>query len=489
MVMRKSKISLIKQGFFNKSLKGNDYFSFMEDDFDLNLLQGEFSTLYQLFIANNTHWLKNCEVVAYMYYLCNLMILYYQNDYVRADLEKLRVQRQEIEVFIKENFSLEEQKSITQFSDGLKTNTLDDPPSLISISKVRRHISILNTNRSHWGYSRALANHAIIYLQKNCGPIFVSADIINLLNKSREPLALLGILLYTLRFFIHLVLLIKHIVQAAINKELSVKNVLKQEIKKRGFTMVSDMVWAVVTSLTTFNNFFQISASAVSPIIMIFLAFDALIFIIQWTTDTTQYKKHLQELMTQKNEATGFELAIINRQIDLLNDQWEVQCAYYLLNILAANILVISFGLSIICSGPIVLACLALFSMLGNALYNASEEYKKYQHSRIAVWRETSNGIKLNDEHHQKLVDELNRECSQACADFWKTLAYNVGGTAFIITAAVVSWPIALSITLTYMTYRLHHAYQQKSEEPEISHDIYRLFHPEQSESPILGLS
>ena len=494
MIMR---ISLIKQGFFNQSIKEGSDLSFIEDDFDLNFIQFEFSSLYQLFIVNKGLWLKNKEVVSYMYYLCNLMMLYYQYDYVRADLESLREKRQEIEVFINENFTLEEQELINKFSYGLKTHILDDTPSLISISKVRRHVSILNANRSHWGYSRALANHAIIYLQKNCASDFineeneimgvqcVSTDIINLLNKSREPLAVLGIILYELRFLINLVLMIKHIVQAAINKDLTAKKVLKQEMEKRGFTMISDMAWGMVTLLTTYNNFFQISASAVSPIITSFLTFDVLVFIAQWATDTVKYNKRLQELTTQKNGATDFELTIINRQIDLFNDEWEVQSTYYFINILAANILVISFGLSMVCSGPLVLAGLAFFSMLGNALYNTSEEYKKYQQSRVALQREISNGIILNDEHHHQLMVKLNKECSQNCSDFWKTLIYNVGGTVFIITAAVVSWPIALSITLAYMAYRLHNAYQKRAEEQdkqEASPNIYRLLHLEQSE-------
>ncbi|MCL9684988.1 hypothetical protein [Legionella maioricensis] len=501
--MRKSKINLIKQGFFNRSIKEKNDFSFVEEDFDLNLIQFEFSSLWQLFIANKQLWLKNRAVVSYMYYLCNLMILYYQYDYVRADLEKLKQKRQAIELFISENFPMEEQELINKFSNELKTSIRNDTPAVLSISKIRGHISILNANRSHWGYSRALANHAIIYLQKNCrssltneayeviGSQCVSTEIIELLNKSREPLVVMGIILYELRFFINLVLIMKHLVQAAINKELSAKKVLKQEIEKRGFTMISDMTWGIVNLLTTYNNFFHISALAVPPIIVSFLAFDAVIFIAQWATDTAKYNKQLQELVAQKNEATAFEQVIINRQIDLLNDEWEAQNAYYLINFFAASILVISFGFSMVCSGPLVLAGLAFFSMMGNALYNASEEYKKYQQSRIAIRRELSNGIILNDDHHHKLMAKLNEESGQTSTDFWKALIYNIGGTAFIITAAVISWPIALSITLTYMAYRLNNAYQKKSNAPgteqEVSPNIYRLFYFVQSESPILS--
>ncbi|MGL5743200.1 MAG: hypothetical protein ACRCXC_12035 [Legionella sp.] len=52
--------------------------------------------------------------------------------------------------------------------------------------------------------------------------------------------------------------MIKHIIQAALNEELSTKKVLQQELEKRGFTMASDLVWAVVVGLlTTYSDFFR----------------------------------------------------------------------------------------------------------------------------------------------------------------------------------------------------------------------------------------
>jgi hypothetical protein len=487
--MRKSKIGLIKHSFFANSLKVNDNFSFNEDDFDLDQVQAEFASLDKLFISNKNYWFKERPFISYMYYLNNLLIRYYQFDYVNVDLQKLKERKKQIDALIKEHFSLNEQELIKQFS----TNDLGYNASLISISTIRQHVSTLNTNRSHWGYSRALANHAITFLQNNCPNKntalenqCVSADIINLLNQSREPLIILGLSLFTLRFFINMVLMIKHIINAAYSKELSSKKVLKQELEKRGFTMANDLAWAIASVLTNYHIFFHIAASAVSPIIGSFLAFDALLFIAQWSTETTKYNKRLQELITQEKEATDQERALIKRQIDLLNDEWEVQCAYYLINIFAANLIVISFGISLLCTGPLALAGLAIFCSLGNALYNTLDEFNKYQRARIAIQRELANGSLQNDANHQELIELLNKECEQAATDFWKFLAFNVGGTAFIITAAVISWPVALSLTLLYAAYRLNNVIQNKLDiqgaEKEINHDIYRIFNGDQSE-------
>lgn len=225
----------------------------------------------------------------------------------------------------------------------------------------------------------------------------------------------------------------KHIVQFSINEELSSKKVLKQEMEKRGFTMASD----------------------------------------------------LQELHAQYKDATVFEKAIIQRQIDFLNDEWQAQCTYFAINILGANVIAVSFAISMLCTGPLALAGLAFFSLLGNALYNASEEYKKYQKSKIAVRRELSNGEILKDEHHYELLNVLNEECSQNYSQFWNTLAFNVGGITFIITAAAASWPVALGLTLVYLVYQLNDAYQKQLGKKNMEgtlNDLYRLVNPEQSE-------
>ncbi len=527
--MGNSKVRLIKHRFFDKSSKEDNKplsivpvqqqipkeqtaplsfstalnkedadFSFKDDDFDLDQLQAEFSSLYQLFIANKQQWLKRQDIVAYMYYICNLMILYYQYDYVRADLQKLEEQRKEIEDFIEAHFSKQAQKAIYQLSEELKAHHSDNTHSLISIAKIRHYISILNANRSTWGYSRALANHAIIYLQNNCkshlingqngffGVQCISVEIVNFLDKTKVPLAVLGIVLFGLRFLINLILMLKHLIQAALSPELSVKKVLEHEMDKRGFTMASDLVWGTVTLLTTYNLYFQIPSLAISPIVLSFLVFDSLLLIAQWSVETVKYNKRLQELITQEQNATPAEKAIIKRQIDLLNDEWEAQCAYFLINVLAANIIFIAFGISMVCSGVFILAGMAFLSMLGNALYNTAEEYKKYQQAKIAIRREEANGAVLNDEHHKQLMNKLLEQCNQANIEFWQTLGFNLGATAFIITAAVISWPIALSLTLTYAAYRIYVHHQSQSVTPDKeqapSREVYRTLDLEQLE-------
>ncbi|KTD10917.1 coiled-coil protein [Legionella gratiana] len=492
--MRKSQISLIKHAFFNNSYKKSN-FSFKEDEFSLEQLRKEFFLLYQVVLSNKSYWLKDNEAVFYLLFLCDVLILYYQNDYVSSDLQKLKQLRKEIEALFAEDL-VKKEKIRDQFPDfllnELRINVQNFLSIFMSISELRKCVGNLNTNRSRFTYGRGLAKYLIIYLQKSSvadlvqevnqilGNPYSFNEGMDFLNKSSEVITNLGIALYAFRFILNLILMIKHVIQAALREELLVNKVLQQEMAKRGFVMASDLVWATVGLLTTYTNFFHIAQSFVSPIVVTFLIFDSLLLLTQWVFEANQHSERLQELQAQQKDATSFEYAVIQRQIDVLNDEWEAQCSYFAINILAANIIATSFAISMLCTGPLALAGLAFFSLLGNALYNASEEYKNYQKAKRTVQRELVNGALLNDEHHQQLISVLNKECAQSYQQFWKTVAFNVGGMAFIITAAAASWPIAIGLTLAYMTYCINGAYQkQRLNNEKTPHDVYRLLNSE----------
>ncbi|WP_454780505.1 hypothetical protein [Legionella sp. WA2022007384] len=501
--MGKSNIGLIKHTFFNNSFKQND-FSFKEDEFHLDRLKDEFLSLNQVIISNKSSWTEESATVHYLYFLCDLLISYYQLDFVDSDLKKLKQLRKNIEAFYKIDLAQDKRGSIDSFpgyiAEEFQTSILDYLSSFISISKLRQKIGTLNTRRSQFSYSRGLANYVIIYLQKSSlsdliqeinkvlGNQYSFIEGLNFLNNSREAITDLGILLYMFRFMINLILMLKHILQSAISEELSTKKVLQQEMEKRGFIMASDLVWGVVGLLTTYNNFFHIADSVVPLITVVFLTFDTLLFLAQWLFEASQYQEHMHELQAQLKDATPFEKAVIQRQIDVLNDEWGAQCTYFAINIVGANIIATCFAISMLCSGPLALAGLALFSMLGNALYNTSEEYKQYQRSSIAVRRELTNGTILDDEHHRQILKKLNEECSKNYLEFLKNLAFNVGGIAFLITAAVASWPVALGVTLIFIGYRLNDAYQkQLHPKEETPQEVYRILDldSEQSETSL----
>ncbi|CEK10405.1 hypothetical protein [Legionella hackeliae] len=490
-----AEINRIKHNFFSSSANQSAKLSFKETDFNLNQLKAEFSSLYQLFIANKHALKKEGEIVAYISCLCNLMIDYYKLDYVEDDLHALLEKKNEIERFIKETTS-EETKPLTVLSK-VRKGASNFATVVMSSAKLREDASFLITNRSYWNYSRTLASYLIIYLQENGFAAFMEAinekigspynlqDFVRLLDKPQRILRVSSVALYTLRFMINLTVMIKHVVKAALNKELSSQKVLIQEMEKRGYSMANDMVWGTVNLLSNYNRVFQLSSLVIAQINLAFLTFDLALFIVRWSVERRDYINRVNDLMRQKNEVvSSLELAVINRQIDIVNDEWEAQCAYYKFNIVAATLFIGAFGSTFVFFGPFALGILAGLSMLGNALYNTASEYKKYKQSSIAVQREITNGKFLANEHHYEMLNALNYRCAESYKLFWKTLIFNTTATAFIITAAAISWPIACALTFSYLSYRLYENYQKSREGEENklpSNDIYRLFTVESS--------
>ncbi|WP_051131814.1 hypothetical protein [Legionella tunisiensis] len=181
----------------------------------------------------------------------------------------------------------------------------------MSTSKLREHISSLNTNRTHWNYSRALASSAILYLQNIGFPEFIKSlnaklgntytpdEFVSLLDQSRETLRALSVGIYGLRLMINLVTMTKHIIQATANDKLSAEKVAVQEIEKRGFTMLNDAVWGTANLLTNYNDYFQISAATASQLTVAFLAFDIALLVGRWSYEAYQYQNRVLELNAQ----------------------------------------------------------------------------------------------------------------------------------------------------------------------------------------------
>ncbi|MBA2652497.1 MAG: hypothetical protein H0U73_09565 [Tatlockia sp.] len=499
-----SRISLLKHGFFNQSQRQFSDFSFKENDFNLNQLNSEFSTLFKIINSNASYLHNESELVLYSNQLCDLLIRYYQLDYVAENAEFLLKKKKEIEQLFQKKLSIKSQipdNLILQLPDKITNNLINFIRSFKSSAKIRSYISNLSTNRTYWNYSHWLGRIFFFYMQKSplaevikkinkiIGLNYSSDYVLHLLELPKELLRVLSYSLYGLRLSINLLIIIKHLIQAAISDDLSTKKVLFQELEKRAYQMVSDLAWGIVCLLSNHSQFFGLSLQTVARLSVAFLTVDILLFLAALTYDAWQYNERISELNLQKSPlSSALELAVINRQIDILDDEWEALYACYLFNIAGAIMIAAAVSASLIFSGTFILVVMAVFCMLGNAFYNSCEEFKQYKQASLAVKRELLNGVlSKQDEPHYALLSELKNKSDQAYAYFWRTLVFNTGFMALVIIATIISWPLAVLITLSYLAYRLSDAYkkeqQPKTEQKTVELGIYRLFSVYQKES------
>ncbi|WP_412754227.1 hypothetical protein [Legionella donaldsonii] len=499
--MPPSHLNQLKDSFFNKKPKVSEAFDFKAADFNLNQLDAEFSSLYQLFLSNKKRWEKDRDndIVCCMEALCDLMILYYQCNYDEATLNDLQKKKAEIVSFKTPSASSKSKEGkkavpLSSFLRNKVSDTVSDyKASLTDSAKFRDNISNLNNNRIYWIYCHGMINNAIVLLQKSGIPDYLKRvnatfghhysmdDFVKALDKPQQVLYVLSVSIYALRFIINLVTVTKRVMDAESGNDLSGKKVLKQELEKSGFSMLNDSVWGTVNLLTNYNKLFHISVAAADKITVAFLVFDVALILASWLFEKAKYNHRIAEL--EEQQTTGLpksvqQLAVINRQIDILNDEWAAQTSYYAFNVIAASAVVAGFGATLIFTGGLSLAYLAALSMLGTAMYVSADDYKTYKNSTIAIQRELVNGKLVDDTIHQELLIQLKKESSDAYSNFWKGLFYNTTGPAFFITAAAVSWPVALLMTAAYLFYQIDNSHKESMAEnnsvPETP-GIYRL--------------
>ncbi len=126
--MGKSRASHIKHTFFNSAAEQASPQAFKDEDFNLTQLRAEFFSLWAVFESNQEQWKSCAHELAYMYYLCNFLMRYYQHDYVRNDLTQLQKKKSTLEAYIQSNATAAEQEAIKSFSLRLlaKTTPIED---------------------------------------------------------------------------------------------------------------------------------------------------------------------------------------------------------------------------------------------------------------------------------------------------------------------------------------------------------------------------
>ncbi|MBA2656306.1 MAG: hypothetical protein H0U70_04895 [Tatlockia sp.] len=499
-----SELSRIKHGFFNHKSSNLSNFSFKKNDFNLNQLNAEFITLTKIFHSNIIYLHNINEMVLYFQFIQALAIRYYQADYVAIKLEELlAIQRLVDTIFAEKKTMICEQTAkpyLKTKAQKIKTAFINFIRSFKSIAKLRFYISWLITNRSYWNYSRGLSRLFILLLEQSSFANLVktineftglncSVDyFLKLLEAPRDVLLILGYSLYGLRLAINLILIAKHLILAVLSEELSLKKVLFHEMEKRAYLLMNDLIWGLGSLLSAHRQLFGLTQRVISQLNFIFLALDILFFLAIFSYELRQHEQRIFELSMQKRYCNSpLELAVLNRQIDVLNDEWNAQCSYYLFNIFASFMLVFAFGLSLVLPASFLLLLMSALAMLGNAFYNSANEYKEYEHARVIVERELINGKQSPDAYHSSILKGLKINLEQAENHFWRTLLFNTGFTALVISTAAISWPIALILTCSYLGLKLFKTFDNKPSMLEKKGEIgvYRFFNAHETISNI----
>lgn len=454
--MKKTLLTYSKYCFFNKQTPAFLPKQFNDTCFDIEQLEVEYFSCYQLIKSNSLEQHHYFKIAPYFYYLNNILLDYYIINELHSYQSNLKKQLHALNLLSQEIEHPNSNTPSTSFLPQLRLVAQHTKAFWKSSSQINNFLGWLNAKRSQFGYHRAFSIQIVHYAQSV--PIKNLFDQLNKLIQNRftlsDSLQILDILnqfmliaataLYLLRFSIQFYLLLKHLILSMKNKSLSISQVLNRELEKRFFILTSDFIWSLANFAVIYQRITHVSAPWIPLIILIFLILDVALLASQYVIKRSTYATQLSLLSAQELQFESAEdKYIIRNQIQILNNEWAAQKAYFYFNIIAALLIASFFALSLLTSGPILITFLTFFSMVGNAMYNSAAQFKAYRLAS-AYARQDLQFYKPNSPK----LKEAQLQYAQCQKEFIYSMIKNSLLPSLGITLFILCYPVAITLFL-----------------------------------------
>lgn len=413
----------------------------------LNELELERQTLYKLHRFDRQFSETPGNYLGRLYEVYAVLIAHYGRYYSSKELDDLTKEAEEIASLLK-----------------LKPLAHEVPESFFAEkSSFRTLLTNINNMRSHWNYSRILARSSMQLLDmlqvtqviNSLNQLFNTTGgpelFFNLLDEARDALALLGILVYTLRIIHDLCVIAMHLIRASKQKDVAVSTVFWHEMQKTFLVLLSDINWLFACTLNAFRELLQLTSTTINAVFLLAYICDIPIILADMYLKISQLKSYKTALEANTKEQQPWT----HRQIAWIQGEIDIYTSYSLINLAAAGLFVSVFALTLGISSPVAAPVFALLSMIGFYMYSMASDYKHIkeleQHSRFAQL-----------EHNATAAAQFKQEALEASYEFWKQLTLNVCGTALILCVCSVSWPCAILVGASLICYKI---YNQRPQE------------------------
>lgn len=428
----------------------------------------------------------------YCYYCCVMLKGYYSKYGHKSKVEEYEQLRLNILALYRNSPTTSDDKN----DETIQQKIVMDLGSLASTplhtTKIRSWLGFVNIYRIHFVFCRLAIKqilvigrelHVFDFFDKLFGRHANVDGMIAIINAPTPVFNVLSVGLFAGRLFVNLGLLLKHTFDPADDlATLSKLERFKQELYKRGCTMLNDIVWASVNGLTNYSTFFHISGPVANWLLAGFLFFDVSLLLfrrylekreylakkLQYETERDHYLNLLQDKSLSREDCKNYnqQLMMLAKQLDALKISWKASSATYLFNASAAALLMAGFTVSLLFPGTVVgVGICYLFCTVAVAMYLSDAQYKAYKEKSLAL------------ELIQKKRDPLEmpkmagamKAMQEARRDFILTMVKNITIPLLIVTTFAVCWPAAIILTAAYIGYECTKGYFTKTKKkPDI---------------------
>ncbi len=348
-------------------------------------------------------------------------------------------------------------------------------------SRVRGWIGLTNAYRLSLIFSRLSLQTAIPMAQEMTW--FQQLEKLGLhfnlerLNTTGNLFNVLSVGLFASRFLINAAIILKHTFaptdeEKSLNGGLTASERFWNELKKRHWILVNDLVWSVINCLSNFAPYFNIAAPTANYLLACFLVFDALWLGWRLYLDEQTYFAQLEyfedqeSLLDQKitvlqmktflTQDEKLELSLLEGQlytlraqiVQLNHNRFGINSAT-LFNISAALLLMVGFSAATILSTPAIVPVCFFLCTLAVSMYLSADKFGAYMKER-AVYQH---------DHAMQLVSASPDEMNAAWNTFVNSMVKNTVMPLVIMSLFAINWPTALTLTLIYMAYECGHGY------------------------------
>ncbi len=340
-------------------------------------------------------------------------------------------------------------------------------------SEIRSSVGILNLYRIFLVFWRftilqalvvAEANHLLNQFDKVFGTHTDLQKITKAFYMPTPVMNALSVGFFLTYFVLELGALLKHVFfPSEIEKELPMKQRLKNELAKRKFNLMDNGIWAFVNLLTNYNYLFKIPAPVAGYLIAGFLFYDVLMVLVRYKEAKNDYEiqkaQYTSKLKSLRDETAK---AMCRRQLDELEISWNTKKSTYMFAATAAALLLTGFTASMLITLPMVNIAFFFLCTVAISMYLTRSTYADYKEKKLRL-----SLFKEKDKVYGHLVKEADADYRKARNEFIFQMAEHTIVPTILLTTYALYFPVAIALTVLYLGYKIAAHYSCKNTKPE----------------------
>ncbi len=440
------------------------------------LIEQEFKDLFNALQQKNLEKANKEKFWLYCYYCCLLLEKYYEAYEKKEKIKEYKDLKQKLRTHWGAPASQPQNK---YFFSNLRDSIATDLKELLietRVSKYRRMIGIANLWRIYWFFYRTTMKNAVflaqdVHLLEKLGNLLGqnidAKKTFSVLETPNSLLRFCSVAFFVVRFIMNSGVILKHTFYPSDEeKDLKMSARFSRELYLRQSDLINE-IWGAVNTATNYNQLCHISAAAAGWVVVGFLFFDVCLilwrrhlakqdYLIKKAQYASEYAFFENEL--QKNDLSVDERKFLEAQCSMsiaqtehLNFTWKAKDSTFLFNATAAFLIMTGFSASMVLTPAIFVLGAYMVSTLGVAMYFCDGAYHNYKEKSLLLEKA---------QEEEQVTKALLVNYQEARNNFIFKMAKTIIIPGVLISACLISWPLAVALTLTYALYELNEAFK-----------------------------